>query len=64
MISIVSVDLFSPTEYVDFDFTETDPWSERFDWVGYGSVNFFENMGSIFVFAFLEIVLIVSSFVF
>ena len=63
MIKFVSLDIFSPTEYVDVGFTPTEPWSEHFDWVGYGSVNFFENMGSIFVFAFLEIVLILTSVV-
>ena len=63
MIQVVSLDLFSPTEYFDVGFSPTEPWTEQFDWVGYGSVNFFENMGSIFVFAFIQIVLILSSLV-
>ena len=27
MIDIVSLDVFSPTEYIDLGMTETDPWS-------------------------------------
>ena len=47
MISIVSFDFFSPTEYFDIGLTETEPWSTNFAWLGYESVNFIEGMGSI-----------------
>ena len=46
MIQIVSFDYFD----LDFDLTPTEPWSEQFDNLGYGSSNFFENMGSIMVY--------------
>ena len=47
MISVVSFDFFSPTEYFDIGLTETEPWSTNFAWLGYESVNFIEGMGSI-----------------
>ena len=47
MISVVSFDFFSLTEYFDIGLTETEPWSTNFAWLGYGSVNFIEGMGSI-----------------
>ena len=52
MISIVSFDFFSPTEYFDIGLTETEPWSTNFAWLGYESVNFIEGMGSILLVGF------------
>ena len=53
MQEVVSFDYFQPTEFVSVDFTETSPWSEKFDTLGYGSINFVEGMGSILVFCFI-----------
>jgi len=61
MISFVSFDYFSPGDYIDFGFTEVPPWSERFDWLGYGSVNFVDGMGSIIIFAGITIFQLVLS---
>ena len=55
LIGVVSFDYFSPTEYIEFNFTEMPPWSDNFDWIGYGSINFVDGMGSITVFAFILI---------
>ena len=51
LIKLVSFDYFEPTEYYDFGFTETQSWSPNFEWLGYGSSNFVESLGSIFIFA-------------
>ena len=64
MIQFVSFDFFSPAVYIDFGFSATPAWTERFAWVGYNSVNFVENMGSILVFALLQVILILVSLVF
>ena len=47
MIDVVSLDFFSPTDYLELGMTETDPWSLNFAMIGYDSVNFIEQMGSI-----------------
>ena len=59
MISVVSFDYFSPTEYVTVDFTETDAYTENFATLGYESSNFVEGMGSIIIFAFIQIIMII-----
>ena len=59
MISVVSFDYFQPTEYLEVDFTETDAYTENFATLGYESSNFVEGMGSILVFAFIQIIMIV-----
>ena len=51
MISVVSFDYFPIFDHWDVGFTETNPRSERFEWLGYESVNFLEGMGSISIFA-------------
>ena len=51
MISFVSFDYFPPFDYVDADFTEVWSWSPNFEWLGYSSVNFLTELGSILVFA-------------
>jgi hypothetical protein len=48
--TVVGFDLWSPFDYYDFGFTETLPWFDRFDWCGYGSQNFYENIGSVALF--------------
>ena len=52
MIGIVSFDYFQPTEYIDFNFTETPAYTENFEMLGYESLNFVEGLGSIIIFAF------------
>ena len=59
MIGVVSFDYFQPTEYIDMGFTDMPAWSERFDWLGYGSINFVDGMGSIIIFAFAQILFII-----
>ena len=49
MIQIVSFDYFA----LDFDLTPTEPWSEQFSYLGYESLNFFENMGSIMLYLWI-----------
>ena len=53
LIQVVSFDLYAPADYIDFGFTETDPYSENFEWVGYETHNFIECLGSIVIFLFL-----------
>ena len=55
MISIVSFDYFQPTEYIDLNFTETPAYTENFGMLGYESLNFVEGLGSIIIFAFIQI---------
>jgi len=57
MISFVSFDYFQPGNFVDFGFSEMPSWSERFEWLGYDTINFVEGMGSIIIFAFAQILL-------
>jgi len=55
LIQIVTFDFFNPTDYFDFGFSETDPYTDNYDWLGYGSINNVECLGSILVFQFLVI---------
>ena len=55
MVGIVSFDYFPIFDHWDVGFTETEPWSERFEWLGYESLNFLDGMGSISVFALIVI---------
>ena len=50
MIEVVSFDYFPIHDIFDFGFTETEPWSEKFLYLGYETVNFIEGMGSIILF--------------
>ena len=61
MISFVSFDYFPPFDYLDADFTEVWSWSPNFEWLGYVSVNFLTELGSILVFAIIEVILIVAA---
>ena len=67
MIGVVSFDFFQPTAYVDLGFTETQPWSTNFEWLGYDSLNFMLLMGSVFYFTgwflvhFLLAIVVLSS---
>jgi len=53
LAEVVSFDLFAPTDYFDFGFTETRPQNQRFDDLGYETTNLYENMGSIGLIAVL-----------
>ena len=46
LVKVVSFDIFPIHEYFDMKFTPTEPWSQSFEWLDYGSVNFIESMGS------------------
>ena len=64
MQSIVSFDYFQPTDYITIDFTETAPWSEKFDTLGYGSINFVDGMGSILVFCIILVLYAIITAIF
>ena len=49
-MQIVSFDYFEIGEVLGFDFTPTEPFTPNFGWLGYESLNFVENMGSISLF--------------
>ena len=53
MMQIVSFDYFEIGEAFNFDFTPTEPFTPNFGWLGYESLNFVENMGSISLFYWL-----------
>ena len=55
MISIVSFDYFTPFDYIDGGFTEVWAYSPEFEWLGYDTVNFVVGLGSILIFALLQI---------
>lgn len=61
MVDIVSFDYFEPFEYIDAGFTEVWAYSPEFEWLEYDTVNFVLGMGSIIVFAALEILLLLVS---
>ena len=44
---MVSFDLFAPTDHIDFGLTETEPYNENYNELGYESSNFYDNLGSI-----------------
>jgi hypothetical protein len=44
---IVSFNSRDPFKYIDADFTETPPLNENFQWLGYGSMNFLDNLGMV-----------------
>lgn len=47
MMEVVKFDYLEFTNYVDLGFTETEAWSDKFEQLGYESVNFIENQGSV-----------------
>ena len=55
MISFVTFDYFSPSDYIDMGFTETPAWSVRFEWLKYETVNFVDSMGSILIYVGLQL---------
>ena len=55
LIWVVSFDVFEPADHFDLNISETDPYNDKFDWLGFGSLNIIENMGSILIFILLLI---------
>lgn len=59
LLPIVTFDLISPFGNdmipIPWGFSETDPYNENFEWIGYDSANFFNNLGSIGLFIFILI---------
>ena len=53
MVQIVSFDYFPFTDYIDLGFTETEPWSANFAFLGYETINFIECLGSIMIFIWI-----------
>ena len=53
MVEVVSFDYFPIHDIFDFGFTPTGPWSERFVYLRYETVNFIEGMGSIILFIWI-----------
>ena len=58
MITIVSFDYFEPFEYLDVGFTDAWAWSDNFAWLGYDSVNFIPSIGSVIIFALIQMIVI------
>ena len=50
MVQVVSFDYFPFTDYFDLGFTPTEPWSLRFQYLSYETINFIEGLGSIMLF--------------
>ena len=61
MVSFVTFDYFSPSDYINFGFSDVPVWSDNFAYLGIGSVNFVDVMGSIIVFAAVELLLVLLS---
>ena len=61
MLSFVSFDYFPPFEYIEVDFTEVWSWSPQFEFIGYDTVNFLLGLGSIAVFAALQLCTVLVS---
>ena len=59
MASIVSFDYFPVFDHLDVGFTPTDPYRVNYEWLGYESLNFLENIGSIAIMIVLGIVFII-----
>ena len=53
LAEVVSFDIFAPTDHIDFGLTETAPYNDNHDALGYESSNFYENIGSIAVIGLL-----------
>lgn len=62
--SVVGFDIFDPNQYIDFGFTETVSWFERFSDCGYEGQNYFKNIGGVATFMHLLILKIIFNPVF
>ena len=63
MVEIVSFDYFPMTEYVDFGFTPTEPWSDTFEYLSYESINFIDGLGSIIIFIWIGALYLITVFI-
>ena len=50
LILMVTFDYLPVADILPLGYSPTDFWNERFDWLGYNSVNFVENMGSLILY--------------
>jgi hypothetical protein len=50
LIQIVAFDFLPVTDIVDFGYSPTEPYNEKFIWLGYENSNFIHIMGSITLF--------------
>ena len=55
IIQVVAFE-YIPIYLIDFGFTETEAWSDRFLWLDYDSSNYVYLMGSLLVFLLLILV--------
>ena len=62
MVDVVSFDFFAITEYIDIGLTETEPWSQNFEFLRYETVNFIEGMGSILPVGLITLIIAFASF--
>lgn len=60
LISVTAFDIFEPAEHFDLNITETLPYTNKFEWLGYPSKNIIENMGSILI---LLLIIIIQGFI-
>ena len=44
---MTSFDIYNPVEYLPNNFSYSDPYNDQFDNLGYGSLNFYDAMGSV-----------------
>ena len=46
LVKVMMFDLFEVHNYMDFGFTQTEPWDTNYAWLGYETSNYVELMGS------------------
>ena len=63
MVNVVSFDVFELHKVVDLGFTKTEPWSEKFNYLDYESINFIEGMGSIMIMMWLGFLYLILVFI-
>ena len=63
MFTIVSFDFFPLSDFVDFGFSPTEPYTKNFEYLGYETINFIEGMGSIILFIWIGSILILIGFI-
>lgn len=59
LATVVSFDIFPPTERYDFGFSESEPYSLAFEMLDYETVNYFDALGSISIIAILIVAKII-----
>lgn len=56
MLKVVSFDYFPLFDYWKVEFSDTEPWSQNFEWLGYKTTNFLQGIGSICILIILVLV--------